>query len=137
MSEARKTNRPKGGRPKKLLSDEDFREAVSMVEEMATAKEVADAFGMCEDTLNARLRERGCSGFSGFYQKKHVAQGKIRLRRAQFRAAAAGNASLLIFLGKNYLGQADKSDLTSGGKPIEGLRVMFQAPPPGKEVHDP
>lgn len=32
---------------------------------------------------------------------------KIGLRRAQFKAAEKGNAAILIWLGKNYLGQTD------------------------------
>lgn len=34
--------------------------------------------------------------------------GKISLRRAQMKAALNGNASLLIWLGRNCLGQTDK-----------------------------
>ena len=35
------------------------------------------------------------------------ALGRISLRRWQFQAARAGNAAMLIFLGKNYLNQSN------------------------------
>ena len=35
---------------------------------------------------------------------------KQRLKRKQIDVALAGNVSMLIWLGKNYLGQADKLD---------------------------
>lgn len=34
--------------------------------------------------------------------------GKASLRRRQFEAAMDGNTAMLIFLGKNYLGQTDQ-----------------------------
>ena len=37
--------------------------------------------------------------------------GKSSLRRAQFKYALRGSHSLLIFLGKNLLGQKDKMDM--------------------------
>ena len=40
--------------------------------------------------------------------KKHSAGGKSSLRRQQFALAMKGNAAMLIWLGKQYLGQADK-----------------------------
>jgi hypothetical protein len=40
--------------------------------------------------------------------KKGASLGKMSLRRWQLRAAESGNSALLIFLGKNMLGQTDK-----------------------------
>ena len=42
-----------------------------------------------------------------------MSEGKISLRRYQFRQAEKGNASLLIWLGKQYLGQTDKQEIDS------------------------
>ena len=58
------------------------------------------------DTLNRILHDDGHGGFSEFY-KKHSAKGRKNLRSAQLRHAYRGNAALLIFLGKQYLGQTD------------------------------
>ena len=39
--------------------------------------------------------------------------GLASLRRRQFKAAQDGNATMLIWLGKQYLGQTDKQDITA------------------------
>ena len=51
-------------------------------------------------------------------------QGRQMLRAAQWSKAIgdkdhAPHVSMLIWLGKQYLGQSDKADLYSGGKPFE------------------
>jgi hypothetical protein len=47
----------------------------------------------------------------------HLAQkrqaGFVSLRRKQYELAMAGNATMLIFLGKQYLGQADKREVAA------------------------
>lgn len=48
--------------------------------------------------------------FSAYFQQKS-APGKISLRRKQFRMAES-NAAMAIWLGKQYLGQKDKSELS-------------------------
>ena len=40
--------------------------------------------------------------------KKNIDTGKISLRRSQMKLADAGNATMNIWLGKQYLGQTDK-----------------------------
>jgi hypothetical protein len=39
------------------------------------------------------------------YFKKHSVGGRISLRRSQFKLATAGNSTMLIWLGKQHLGQ--------------------------------
>jgi len=38
------------------------------------------------------------------------AMGKMSIRRLQFEKAKEGNTTMLIWLGKQYLGQTDKAD---------------------------
>ena len=65
-------------------------------------------------TLNTALqREKGIS-FPEYYAQ-NAAGGKMSLRRRQYSAAMDGNSAMLIWLGKQWLGQkepekeADKS----------------------------
>jgi len=44
---------------------------------------------------------------------KGKGNGNISLRRVQFKRALAGNVKLLIWLGKQYLGQKDKIEQTN------------------------
>jgi AraC-like DNA-binding protein len=64
-----------------------------------TNEEIADVLGCSSDTLVRRFAES---------LKKGRSHAKASLRRHQFKAASAGNAALLIWLGKQHLGQTDK-----------------------------
>jgi hypothetical protein len=41
--------------------------------------------------------------------------GKAALRRRQFQSAMDGNPTMLIWLGKNWLGQTDKQEVAHTG----------------------
>jgi hypothetical protein len=64
----------------------------------ATVTEIADHFGVSRDVIHAR--------YATELTKGRVAL-KDSLRRAQIREAKAGSATMLIWLGKQYLGQSD------------------------------
>lgn len=101
------TDANKVGRPRIELSDEDFQKVIGMVEILCTLEEICSIMEMSEDTLNRRLVERGYENFAGFY-KKHSGKGKQSLRRIQWNAAQEGSVPMMIWLGKNWLGQTDK-----------------------------
>jgi hypothetical protein len=48
--------------------------------------------------------------------KKGMETGRASLRRLQYAAAQAGNPTMLIWLGKQVLGQRDKHDVETTGK---------------------
>lgn len=66
-----------------------------------TNKEIAEALGFDDSTLKRKFEN---------FLTKGKANLKQRLKRKQIDVALAGNVSMLIWLGKNYLGQADKLD---------------------------
>jgi len=59
---------------------------------------MADWFGINRETLKYNFME---------YINKGRADVKQRIRNAQIRLALSGNAVMLIWLGKNMLGQSD------------------------------
>lgn len=63
------------------------------------ATEIGAFFGVSHDTITRR--------FASEIRKGDV-NCKIKLRKAQQAAAEGGNVAMLIFLGKNRLGQSDK-----------------------------
>ena len=65
----------------------------------STDREIAEHFGIKEDTLRRNFAD---------FLTKGRSELKQRLRQAQLRVAFDGNATMLIFLGKNLLGQADQ-----------------------------
>tara|TARA_R110000796_G_scaffold163631_1_gene280584 strand:+ start:570 stop:920 length:351 start_codon:yes stop_codon:yes gene_type:complete len=83
------------GRPK-IKVDEELLYKLSAIH--CTMKEMVDILGVSEDTLKRR--------YAGVIAKGK-AEGKMRLRRKQVEVAMQGNATLLIWLGKNCLGQSD------------------------------
>lgn len=72
-----------------------------------TLREIASWFDCSEDTIERRVTEEQGMRFAEYYDKKR-GKGLVSLRRKQFDAALNGNTTLMIFLGKQYLGQKDQ-----------------------------
>jgi hypothetical protein len=94
------------GRDKKIIPPEE-------VYKLATIgcknQEIANWFGIDENTLTYNFSEELLKG------KENLKQS---LRRAQLRLALNGNATMLIFLGKNYLGQSDSPVDSDANAPL-------------------
>ena len=117
---------PEGGRPRVEIDIDQLR---NMVRIQCTAEECAGVFECSVDTLDRRLKEEGYGGFADFY-KKHSDEGKASLRRAQWKAAQDGNPTMLVWLGKQMLGQRDKHDLdhtSSDGSMTPPSRIIIEA----------
>lgn len=69
--------------------------------------EIASFFDCNETTIRKRFSENLIKGRES---------GKIRLRKKQFEVAMSGNVVMLIWLGKQTLGQADKQDVEHSGE---------------------
>ena len=89
------------GRPKKYNLD------TNQVEQLAsfgcTDTEIASFFDISRTTLERNYEQ---------YMTKGRESGKIRLRQMQWASAKKGNVAMLIWLGKQILGQSDKQDIT-------------------------
>ena len=68
--------------------------------------EIGKYFGCSEKVIRTRFRTE-------FEQGKE--EMKLTLRQLQWKNAQNGNTALLIFLGKNYLNQTDKSQVDMSG----------------------
>ena len=74
-----------------------------------TNLEIADFYGCDESLLRKSYSE---------YLTKGRAKGKMRLRQLQWQAAEKGNTSMLIFLGKQMLGQMDNPEASEASEPL-------------------
>jgi hypothetical protein len=74
-----------------------------------TDREMAQWFQIKEDTLRYNFAE---------YIEKGRADLKHRLRSAQVKLAIGGNATMLIWLGKQYLGQSDTPTGSEQNQPL-------------------
>lgn len=95
------------GRPRKEL---DWKEFDKLCAIHATRREIADWFECSEDNIDNKCKEEFGMNFSAYYQQKK-APGKISLRRKQYELAMSGSIPMLIWLGKQYLEQSDKSEV--------------------------
>lgn len=92
----------KGGRPKAVI-DYALVEKLALIQ--CTQEEIANILNISRRTL---LNDEV---FSQTYIKG-LENGKSSLRRFQWKAAEKGNTSMLIWLGKQYLGQHEpKQDI--------------------------
>ena len=100
----------KTGRPRKEIRKDTFEKLCGM---MCTEEEICGFFGITDKTLVRWCRETyDGKTFSEVYKEVSM-DGKISLRRAQFKLADK-SAAMAIFLGKNYLGQKDDpEDITA------------------------
>ena len=94
-------------RPKKYLID--TKEVFKLAKLGCTNKEIGDFFGCSPDLLEKSYSE---------FLIKGMAKQKMRLRQLQWKACESGNVSMLIFLGKNMLGQQDKIEQTELDEPL-------------------
>lgn len=112
------------GRPRKEIDRKDFESLLAL---QCTLEEVTAFFDHKLDGCSADTIERWCKrtykeNFADVAAKKRNL-GKISLRRAQFELAKK-NGAVAIFLGKNYLGQSDRTiieDEGAGYGKLEGL----------------
>ena len=86
--------------------------------------EIGKYFGCSEKVIRTRFRKEYDQGYE---------EMKLSLRQLQWKNASQGNTALLIFLGKNYLNQTDKSQVDMTGNLEAVLKeVGFEGNPFGK-----
>lgn len=94
----------KGGRPRKEID-------AKLVEQLASIQctdlEIAAICGVSHDTL---LRRKNDDPEFLEMLEQGRAKGRVSLRRMQWKAATTGNPTMLIWLGKQLLGQRDKAE---------------------------
>ncbi len=92
------------GRPKLEID-------ATLVEELAgiqcTLEEIAAVVGCDKATISRRFATEIDKGRE---------RGKTSLRRMQWKRAAKGSDTMLIWLGKQYLGQSDQASVSLGGE---------------------
>jgi hypothetical protein len=91
------------GRPKKPI---DYGAVERLAAIMCTQEEIANYLDISVRTL---LRD---DEFCHIY-KKGLDKGKMSIRRQQYKSAEDGNVTMQIWLGKQYLNQRDRSEITN------------------------
>jgi hypothetical protein len=94
------------GRDKKVIPPNDVYKLAAIG---SKDKEIADWFGIDENTLRYNFSVELLKGRENL---------KHDLRRAQIKLALGGNAVMLIWLGKNLLGQSDNPVDSDANQPL-------------------
>jgi len=110
----------KMGRPKLAIDQELFE---SLCQIQCTEAEIAGALKVSPDTILRWCKEIYNETFAEAF-KKLSADGKSSLRRAQWKAALNGNSTMLIWMGKQVLGQVDKNEVTNI-VPDKDIKIEF------------
>lgn len=87
---------------------------------LCTMEEMASVVGCSVDTLERRFAD---------VIEKGRAQGNTSLRRKQFELAMNGHATMLIWLGKQRLGQREKIEYSDTTEPM-----IIEMPSRGKTI---
>lgn len=98
-----------------IILDSSKVEALAALQ--CTFDEIASGLGVSKATLDRRRKENPELEEA---VKRGRELGKRSIRRLQYEAAKEKNVTMLIWLGKQWLGQSDKHELTGKeGGPIE------------------
>ena len=114
----------KMGRPAFVLTDDQFKTIEGMARIQCTQDEICDIYGVTDKTLNLALKKHSGCSFSDLI-KKNASHGKASLRRNQWKAAEKGNPTMLVWLGKQHLGQKDQVETKATHEimPFTGFEV--------------
>lgn len=103
-----KGEKNKGGRPPKLIADDKTMATISgLARIQCTNVEAAAVLGVCRETFEQFLGREEKAKDAWEHGKQN---GLASLRRNQFKMSEA-NATMAIWLGKQYLGQKDKHEI--------------------------
>lgn len=110
----------KVGRPKKQISQKQFEELCGI---QCTVDEICAVLDVSDKTLNEWCKETYGKNFSAVFNEKREA-GKMSLRRKQWNLAET-NATMGIWLGKQYLGQRDESKVDISAENGVGVQIYL------------
>lgn len=109
------------GRPKLVLNETGKAVIINLSSIMCTDEEIAACLGVTVETLQNKDNN------DAFLEckEKGAGNGRKSLRRIQFEIAKKGNATMAIWLGKQWLGQKEKIDDECGEKSDGGVKFEF------------
>jgi hypothetical protein len=96
----------------------DWEKVDGYLKAQCSGASIAGILGIHDNTLYMRCKTDNNVDFVTYAAQKR-GEGKELLRRTQFDKALSGNVVMLIWLGKQYLGQADKTETLAKELPVD------------------
>ena len=100
-------------RPKKEIEQKQFESLCGL---QCTKDEICLVLDVTDKTLDRWCRQTYGKSFSEVFKQKRGI-GRVSLRRSQFEVAKKGNVTMLIWLGRQYLGQSENV-IETAEKPV-------------------
>lgn len=104
----------KVGRPQKTFNWETLD---GILQYGATVPDAAEILGVSEDTIERSIKKNHGLTFAE-YRNKKMGRVRIKLLQKQIAMALNGSVPLLIWLGKQYLGQSEKQEIEHAGNSV-------------------
>ena len=123
MSATTLTTKRKAGKP---FTPIDYPQLIEMCGLMCTGEECASILGVSYDTLSRALKRDHGLTFPEFF-RRHSVPALLQLRQAQLDSAVGGNVPMLIWLGKQWLGQREPDKQIQDDGVTELLRRILTA----------
>lgn len=117
-----------GGRPQREINWQQIQALCAI---QCTLKEIVAVTGVPKTTLE-RACKRDLGQTFGAWCKEKAENGKASLRRRMFKIAENGNATMCIWLSKNWLGYTDKTEEKVTGEHTTSHKVVIYAPDNGR-----
>lgn len=103
----------------------DWKQFDKLCADQCTLEDISEELGCSEDTIERACKREKKLSFADYYDKKRR-RGFVSLRRTQFALALAGDKTMLIWLGKQYLGQREPERLSEEpGRIIEPFIISI------------
>ena len=117
-------NYPAGqkGRKEIVIDHKKFEELCKL---QCTEIEICGVLNVSDETLCRWCRKNYGVNFS-VISKVFRGQGAVSLRRRQFINAMSGDSKMLIWLGRNWLGQTDKQGDVEDDEPPAPTEIIIQ-----------
>ena len=119
------------GRPKANI---DWHKVDNLLKAQCDGVGIAGILGVHPNVLYEACKEVNKLSFSEYSAQKK-SKGKELLRAKQFEMAMNGDKSMCIWLGKQYLDQKDRKDMTSNDHTL-GMSITVESPDEKKQLED-
>lgn len=112
------------GRPEK---DMDWKLLDSVLQYGASLIDCSELLELSEDTIQRKIKDAHGVTFSQYRESKK-SKIRMKLRQKQYDVAMQGNVAMLIWLGKNELGQTDKLEHDAAKGASDLIRLAYKLP---------